>query len=240
MKINGLVTCVNYADFLALGIERWISGLNTLTVVTDLKDLATHELVRKMIERHGEGVRLAQTELFYADGAVFNKGRAMEWARKNVMEWNDWILFFDADVVPPKDWFKLGTLKRDFLYGCTRFDCETPDLIDKSTKPMPHDVPGVGFFQLFHSGDPIVNGKLPVIPTEWAHAGNYDNEFMDKWRKNGLRVQRVPITLYHVGERDNWLGRGNKEGFKKMQAERAARGGRWDHEVILGGVPPID
>lgn len=234
--INGLVTCVNYADFLELGIKRWISGLHTLTIVTDTKDHATRDLARRY------GCRVAATDLFYADGATFNKGRAMEWARKYVMQWSDWILLFDADIVPQTEWKEVldnNYLVMGSLYGTTRYDCQSPKDIDKSKKPMPHDVPGVGFFQLFHSEDPIVK-PLPVIPTEWVHAGNYDNELMDKWRKKRIPIQRVPVSLYHVGERDNWWGRGNKDAFRTMQLQRQQRGGRWDHEVILGGNPPID
>ena len=34
MRIHGLTVCVDYAEFLAVGIRRWMSGLASLTVVT--------------------------------------------------------------------------------------------------------------------------------------------------------------------------------------------------------------
>lgn len=228
MTIHGLTVCVGYAEFLSRGLARWMAGLASLTVVTTPEDTATQALA-------GDRVQVVTTDLFTRDGAAFNKGRAMEYARQS-MPWEDWILFFDADVVPPADW--LARLERmakrpDTLHGCYRFDAGE-DMDDRGQPRCAHDVPGVGYFQLFHASDPAVQTAAgePLIDTHWIHGGNYDNRFMDRWRSRGIKVREVPFRVAHIGERENWFGRGNRDAFEAMQAERKRRGGQWDHERI--------
>lgn len=233
MKIRGLTVCVNYAEFLALGIERW-KQLDTLVVVTAPQDSETQALCAK------HDVLCVTTDLFYRDGATFNKGRAMEWARKKFMKWEDHILFFDADIVPQQHWrqaVERSIPKMDYcLYSAWRYQAGSAEMIGDVTCPkITGDVIGVGYFQLFHSADPKVNGPLPLLETHWIHAGNYDNQFMHKWPRT-MRKE-LPIRLFHVGPRDNWWGRDNKHDFEKMQTERTRRGGRWDHEVISSTMP---
>lgn len=228
LTIHGLTVCVNYADFLARGIARWMSGLASLTVVTTPADAETQALAV------AHGAEFFATDLFTADGAVFNKGRAMEAARL-AMPWSDWILLFDSDVVPPEDWkarLDRSQPRPGALYGCHRFEAGE-DVEDRGQPKCAHDVPGVGFFQLFHASDPAVQvvGE-PLIDTHWVHGGNYDNRFMDRWRAHGRQIRTVPFRVAHVGERENWFGRGNREAFEAMQAERKRRGGQWDHERI--------
>jgi hypothetical protein len=223
MRIHGLVACVDYAEFLALSIGRWTAGLASLTVVTAARDTETRELAE------ANGARVHATEAWYADGAAFNKGRALEEAR-SLMPWEDWILFLDADVIPPTDWLsvvKVSGPEVGLLHGCTRVQAERPEDWQRADlTPCAHDVPGVGFFQLFHASDPRA-AKRPLLDVDWMHAGCYDSVFMHLWPS----VKRIPLVLVHVGERENWWGRGNSEAFARMQAERKRRGG-WQHERI--------
>ncbi len=92
-------------------------------------------------------------------------------------------------------------------------------------------MPGVGYFQLFHSADPVAQSS-PLLDVHWTHAGNYDNRFMDRWRSAGKRVQCVPFRVAHIGPREQWFGRGNREAFEAMKRERVFRAGKWDHERI--------
>ena len=226
--VHGLTVCVDYAEFLAVSLDRWVATLETLTVVTSYTDTDTVALVANR-----PSVTLHQTDLFYQDGAVFNKGRAMEAARE-LMPWSDWILFFDADIVPPLDWLTRSApvLQPGVLYGVHRFAAVGGETDDHRQPSLPHDTPGVGYFQLFHSSDPAVRDAKPLIDTHWRHAGNYDNRLLDRWRKHGRAVRPLPFRVAHIGERDNWCGRGNRAGFEALQAERKRRGGRWDHEHI--------
>lgn len=223
MNIHGLTVCVNYADLLALSIERWAGSLASLTIVSDTRDSATKELA----EQHG--CRLVQTDVFYSHGATFNKGAAMEFARQQ-MPWQDWILFFDADIVPEPDWLSIATRATPgCLWSACRFDAPTPADIDRDDlKPIKTDGIGVGYFQLFHSADSKVQDS-PLLETCWKHAGVYDCNFMHRWAGNERKL--LPLRLVHVGERDNWWGRGNKSAFEAMQSERKRLGG-WQHERI--------
>ena len=232
VKIHGLTVCVDYAEFLRVGLPRWLSGLESLTVVTAPRDIATIEACAEF------GAEPFVTDLFYKDGAAFNKGRAMEAAR--VAAWGalapSWRLFFDSDVVPPADWVdKLDRAHAEIgsLYGCLRYDAAADALEDVGQARCSFDVPGVGYFQLFHSADPVVQ-RSPLL-TSWQHAGNYDNVFMDLWRARGIRVQCVPFRVAHIGERENWWGRGKRAEFEAMRRERVFRAGKWDHERIEPG-----
>jgi hypothetical protein len=236
-RIHGLTVCVDYAAELAIGLPRWIPGLASLTVITTHRDADTIALVR------GDGsprAELVITDLFYRDGAAFNKGRALEAARSDLAARltgdPGWLLLFDADVVPPADWAARleGTLEPGTLYGCRRFPATPATLEDYGQPAIPCDVPGVGYFQLFHQWDPVVVGVDPLIEVDWIHAGNYYNRLMDRWRQAKRPIRDVRFRVAHLGPRENWYGRGRRAEFLAMQAERRRRGGRWDHERIGG------
>ncbi len=237
MKINGLIVSVDYSEFLRVSVPRWIGDLESLTIVTSQKDEATQEIARS------HGCRLAVTDLFYRDGATFNKGRAMEWARRHVAKWEDWFLFIDADIIPPRDFIvPIVRAKPEvgFLYSAWRHQAPSLKAVDAPGLPrIRTDGLGVGYFQLFHTSDPAVTGAIPLIDTWWLHAGNYDNRFMDRWRGPDRPDRRRLIEgleLVHVGPRDNWWGKGRKREFDAMQQERRRRGGSWQHERI-DGIP---
>lgn len=229
MRLHGLTVCVNYSEFLRVGLSRWLAGLDSLTVVTAPGDVETIRLCAEF------GADVFVTELFYKDGAAFNKGRAMEAAR--IQTWAGlkpgWRLFFDSDVVPPADWATRldGMIQPGSLYGCLRFDAALGALEDRGQPNCAYDVPGVGYFQLYHSADPVVQAT-PLLDEHWVHAGNYDNRFMDLWRKSGKRIQCVPYRVAHIGPREQWFGRGNRAAFDAMKQERVFRAGKWDHERI--------
>jgi hypothetical protein len=223
--IDALTVCVDYADYLSLGIKRWREGLRSLTVVTAPHDETTQALARA----HGAGLHV--TDVFYAKGAAFNKGAALEEARERLPR-GSWVLLFDADIVPPAGWVYTVSEHRPepgSLYSCRRVQCADPARIDAPDLPALEDDCGVGYFQLFHSADPIAQAR-PLIDTFWVHAGNYDDRLKERWPRECRHW--LPLRLVHVGERENWFGRGRRAEWEAMQAERRRRGGRWDHETI--------
>lgn len=217
MKIHGLVVSVNYADLLVPGIGLWMGGLDSLTVVTDLNDDDTVALAIAM----GHGATVFRTDAFYRNGAAFNKGLAQQEAWHLVPK-DDWILLIDADVIPPIAWRqRLEALRPEpgWLYGCFRFDEHGCKIAD--------DTHGYGYFQLFHSSDPLAQ-RDPFFDVDWVHAGNGDSNIMLRWRNAGRLAHPLPLRLTHPGGKsENWFGRGKHEEFRRMQADRARRGGGW-------------
>ncbi len=237
MRIHALTVCVNYAAELAVSIDRWRPGLASWTVVTDHDDQHTAELCKAY------DVTCCKTDAFYRFDAVFNKGAALEETRRFI--WpdidGDWLLLLDADVVPPEGWgesLKDASCKPGHLYGARRYQLPPTfnadvDMTLRPKQRIDGDGPAVGFFQLFHTTDPVVQMKLirdgELIETCWRHAGVYDSHLMHLWTPRN--VQRLPLALGHLGERDNWWGKGNRLDFNRMMVERARRGG-YDHERV--------
>ena len=71
MRISGLTVCVNYSDLLAAGLESWYQGCDKLLVVTTPEDTETQLLCAN------SDILVHQTDVFYRDGATFNKGAAI-------------------------------------------------------------------------------------------------------------------------------------------------------------------
>lgn len=205
MKIQAFTACVDYADLLQLGAARWAAGLASWVIVTTPEDRATQELAAR------SGAALHLTRAFQADGALFNKARALQeareaWKRAGV----EWQLFLDADVAPPEGWLgqlEAAHLKPGWLYGARRRLASGRLFDDREL---------AGFFQLFHASDP--RGARP-LERDWLHAGNYDSAFMLRWPPPLRRI--LPLELEHAGEPGrNWCGRGNVEAMEKLRERR--------------------
>lgn len=216
MKIHALTTSVNYSEELRRGVERWRKNFASWTIVTDFADHATAALAKEY------GLQLCRTNSFYADGATFNKGRAMSQAFET-MPGEDWVLFLDADVYPESEtWFdelKIHDPQPGFLYGCWRYDEHGNRIKD--------DTHGYGYFQLFHSTDELAQVR-PIMQIDWEHAGNADSFFMLSWRRVGRLAAALPIRLVHPGGPNHaWYGKAHPEKYKAMERERMRRGGGW-------------
>lgn len=208
MKIHGMTVSVGYADLLGKGLDSWLNGLDTLTVVTDHEDIKTIDMARRA------GCRVFMTDTFYDDGAVFNKGKAASQAVEMALPWMDWVLTFDADIIPPDDWRQVIEARREeihpgYLYGATR-------ILDTGTAYRDNEL--AGFFQLWHTSDPNVQ-RRPLYETCWRHAGGYDSEFQGRWL-SAMEDRRIllPLEMEHQGYAGaNWWGRGNHQDLRRMQ-----------------------
>lgn len=233
MNIWGITVCVNYADLLYRGLRLWQTGLDRLIVITSPRDQQTINLCRY------HNIQTHITDIFYANGAKFNKGAAMSEAviATGLRRGADWLLTFDSDIVPPEDWREQvedaapvpGT-----LYGAWRFwqpEDASPLVVDPS-KRMPQGWV-LGFFCLFHNSDPVLpSGAL--FDTHWPHAGNYDTTFTRRWPES--RQEVLDLYTIHLGdERTHWLGRGRK---KELRAILRKRKGHEDWERERMERPP--
>ncbi len=226
MKIHALTVCVNYSDFLALTIPRLKPFLESWTIITDSKDDASAALAVE------NGLQLFRSDCFYADGATFNKGRALETARKMLPKWDDWCLLIDADIRPEPDWFSrlyAANVQPGRIYGARRFQCKDLSNLDDPGSDLINDAICEGYFQLFHTQDFHIANLDPLIEIDWGHAGVYDSHLKNNWRPEERMA--LPIRLMHLGEQENWHGRGNREAFLRMNHERL-RTGSYQHERI--------
>jgi hypothetical protein len=218
LKISGLTTCVDFADHLGQGIERWKRGLDDLVVVTSLKDHATSALCDRW------NVRTHATDAFYHHGAAFNKAGAMDEALYRLND-AEWVLFFDADVNPSDDWRQVVDAARPKLgnlYGAHRTNEHGYQILDTEL---------AGFFQLWHVMDHVTQDR-PLLGS-WHNASAYDSEFMRRWPRDRRLI--LPLTVTHTGRPGvNWCGRGNRDGMENMRAERRKHGG-YQHERMNHG-----
>src|SRR4051794_32234258 len=119
MKIEAVVTCIGYDDFLQASLPRKLQHVDHLTVVTAPEEKATQALCRRM------GVRCLATNVFFRDGGAFNKARGINYGLAN-QRCDEWLLHLDADVVLPPMTRKMlmnADLQPDCIYGIDRVNC---------------------------------------------------------------------------------------------------------------------
>lgn len=121
MKIEAITICTDYSDFLAYSLPLNKAIFDRLVVVTTPSDRKTRDLC----EFHH--VECIQTDVFYANGASFNKGAAINEALK-VLSKDGWIIHFDADIVLPprtRDLLEKIDLDPSCIYGIDRIMCRS-------------------------------------------------------------------------------------------------------------------
>lgn len=213
MKVNLIIPCIDnnhYAALLQQALAKWLPSAQSVTVVTSASDDQT------TLVASAAGCLIHHTEVWWANGAVFNKGAAMEEARSQ-MPWNNWILLADADVVPPDSWLSIIEARNPqcgFLYGARR---QMDDGTVKNDWNQPQ-----GFFQLFHVDDPAAQAR-PLIPTDWTHAGGYDSDLTNRWLPKRRVVINELILRHHGPDGKHWCGKGNDAAMERLMAERNGR-----------------
>ena len=208
-KISALTTCVGekYARYLEKSLPIWLDTCDEIFVVGVSE---TFERIPYHPDNYSK-LHLLSTDVFTAHGASFNKGAALSTGFASI-EAPEWILNFDADVLPPANWRELvePRLSVGRLHGCSHRYREDGSQIPDA------DYPNIwGFFHLWNVADPHT-WKRPVFESDCGHAGNYDHTFMTQWPETE-RVDLWPdLKLIHQGEpRQSWFGNDPKND-KKM------------------------
>ena len=153
MKISCVTVCVDYEDFLSFTLPKNLPLLDSIHVVTELNRVQKLTAVPYISDKKVTVVGANGIQ----NDAGFNKGFGIDLALRTC-DLNNWVLLLDADVVLPGDFAsKLGTLDREYFYGCRRRNFEKlEDFLDveKGLKQVSdfHLFRGVGYgyFQLFH------------------------------------------------------------------------------------------
>lgn len=217
--ITAFCVCVDYLDILKLTLPYNAHQFEKINFITSPNDA---ERLQKYLwdDFHPQpGVRCASlgifvTDLFYRDGAKFNKWAALEWGLDQVGR-EGWICLLDADVVWPKAaWSQLLNLKEGNLYTPRRRMCvdipkdEASIPNEREWKNYPlhrNDAEFAGYSQIFHASDPVL-GPPPWHETDWIHAGGADSFFQFKWKPD--KKIRPGFEVLHLGEAGvNWMGR---------------------------------
>ena len=121
VKIEGLVVCVGFSDILAYTLPNNKSLFNNLVVVTDTKDKDTERLC------HIYNVKCIKTDIFYKEGAKFDKGAGINEGLKH-LDLDGFVWLWDADIwIHPHSMKQLKKihLNPQHLYGCDRILIES-------------------------------------------------------------------------------------------------------------------
>lgn len=121
-KIECLVVCINYSDFLAHTLPFNKKHFNKMVVVTDTKDVDTKKLCEKW------NVTCVTSDEMYVDGAtVPNKGLAINIGLKH-LDLDGWTLIMDADIWLPDETRSIlnkQILDESKLYSIDRLMCNS-------------------------------------------------------------------------------------------------------------------
>ena len=229
MKIESVVVCVNYSDFLAATLPKNIELVDRLVVVSHYDDKATHRLCDKY------SVDCIKTDVMYDDGDKFNKGRAINLGLSNLRH-DGWILHMDADIMLPHRFrhaLKMAKLDKRFLYGADRLNSlsyENWERYKGKTIPqhqwrfmvtpqsefplgsrllhLEYGYCPIGYFQLWHSA---VRRQYPIVCGSSEHS---DVLFAVQWPRE-QRILLPELFCYHLESEGvamgaNWHGRKTK------------------------------
>lgn len=230
--LEGVTTCVNYADFLDVTLSENLHHFNEFVVVTTPDDLATQNVCSK------HGVICVETNVFSKDGAHFAAGKshAINLGLAHLKQ-TEWLLHLDADIVLP-DRFRAmldkAALDLTCLHGADRLEVRSHDrwsqvqgdegyarqyryrfLLAAPELPLSarfvHDVHGfcpLGYFQLWHSS------RRRQYPYNQGGREQTDVLFAAQWEPEDRRL--LPTVLcYHLQSEPaplgaNWHGRRTK------------------------------
>lgn len=233
-RIEAIIICVNYSDFLAHTLPNNKQHLDKIIVVTDTKDTATKNLCTMY------NIECLQTDVFYENGEKFNKGKGIN-AGLDKLSKLDWVVTIDADI-----WLSPHTrgvldnrhLDPEAIYGIDRMMChghtnwinflENPRaineqyyLVQANNFPVGSRVAHynqsdgwfpIGFFQLWNPK----KSNIHKYPIEWDGADHYDVVFAKTFPRGKRYLIPETYVIYLDSETNkemgmNWKGRKTKQ-----------------------------
>src|SRR5690349_3227997 len=117
MKIEAVITCVNYADFLAHTLPYNRSLFDKVIVVTSPEDQATQRVCEYW------HVQTVVTDRMETHWGRFKKGCGVNDGLKQ-LDRDGWLVHMDADMILPplfRKVFEGLDLDRSYIYGMDRF-----------------------------------------------------------------------------------------------------------------------
>lgn len=203
--MRAILICVDYWDYLEITLPYNRHHFDQVTVVTFPTDEETIQVAK------ANDASVFTTESFYAEGAEFNKFRALEEGLDH-MGREGWICVMDADVLWPR------VVELELQFECLhtpyrRMFPFKPNHIPPEeswqTHPRHRNVGELaGYSQIFHADDPhLPDGDW--YGRNWRHCGVADSLFQRNWPSH-CKI-RPPFEVLHIGpSATNWCGRTNK------------------------------
>lgn len=233
MKLECVVVCINYSDFLSHTLPYNKSHFDKIVVVTDTKDTMTKNVCEFW------NITCVQTDAVYKDDEkIPNKGIAINEGLKHLSK-DGWVLHMDADIflLPLTrqilENLDKNTLKGDCLYGVDRLMCNSydewyeflhpgiravhegwiylhTDRFPMGTRLIHYHETGywpIGYFQLWN---PAQSGVYEY-PTDKSGFDRTDVVHLKKWPQE-KRVLIPDFVCVHLcnekhAQGTNWLGR---------------------------------
>lgn len=228
-KMEAVVVCDKYDDFLRHTLPHNKFLFDKLVVVTSYEDKAT----RRMCEFHHVEC-IPTDDLETRKGKIFRKGTGINIGLEALSR-EDWVVHLDADMyLPPQTRILLqrADLDKRMIYGIDRFIVrgfkawndfqDTPRLQQEldayihmnafplGTRVMQPNADGyipIGFFQMWN---PSVSG-IEKYPQGHSDAGREDTLFPMQWKRSE-RALIPEVVGYHLESDDaanaaNWSGR---------------------------------
>lgn len=118
MRLEAVIVCVNYADFLEHTLPDNLQQLDDIVVVTDHNDQETPKLCKKY------SIECIKTAAFTERGHVFNKGAAINVALSHLRK-REWLIHLDADIMLCRDFRRMvdmAELDKKNIYGADRIN----------------------------------------------------------------------------------------------------------------------
>lgn len=227
-KVEAIVVCDQYSDFLKLTLPTNKYLFDRIVVVTSAEDKKT----QRACEHYH--VECLPTDVLKSRWKEFHKAEGINEGLAK-LKMDGWVCHIDADVyMPPQTRLLLqnANLDKSMIYGIDRFNVRgriawdgylnDPQLQQEAgayihmnafplgTRVM-HGFAGgyvpIGFFQLWN---PKVSG-IKCYPVQGTHAGRTDTLFAQMWPR--AKRSLIPeIVGYHLESTDasnaaNWFGR---------------------------------
>ena len=190
--------CVDFADVLELTLPYNRHHFNEQVIVTNRRD---RETVRVGIRN---GCIIHRTDVFYENGADFNKWAALEEALRVYR--NGDICLLDCDILVPKG-AEVRSIENCLQTPYRRMNPDYTVLPEDQWKryPLHHVVNQFpGYMQVFNCNDPVLSD--PWFQQNWRHAGGADSFFQARWKpENKIRPE---YEVLHLGQsHQHWCGR---------------------------------
>jgi hypothetical protein len=168
MGLRAIMVAVDYQDILRISLPYNQHHFDEITIVTDPK---SGKSVFDVVYHHtpDRKICILETELFYTDGAVFNKWRALEWGLDQ-MGRHGWICIMDADVLWPKDVVVQEIEGMGNLFIKTPYGLGRPVLVGQLCTPLrrmaPWPLPSANVITGISKSDLPYYSVIPLLPEE--------------------------------------------------------------------------